>query len=921
MKRILPTRSDASGETPGEVETSPLVVSNSNRWSRIMLGFEGVEPDAWCELNFKLEWHPQESSRAVHDFAVVGVDFLTEDGSSIDFAYVPGLTRTQIDPHSWYVSGPEYSDQGGSVCTVSLGFFIPSPTRSLSVSIRSWRNSHPFTIRDQQLLQKLPPESAAEADRKELDWAKAVSAVRPLNARRTWLAFNAEPIWMSFAVLPATKLVIRGQIINEAPGQEGALARIVYRNARGEVLPSPYPETEEASSIGSFIGIPVHRQARRFTLDLAPPPQAASVDIGFQTRHDHASMELITPLEVSLDDDLMLEAISGDDLPDAETFLRHLLGRLNPEANETQPASVRLRELADLKSLASLSTFHDEIKALQRGAKPDFSEGSLTLAGFPAWPVPEQPQWTEDPFKSPAWRLEFQSLAWLPGLAGDERTDGVKQAIDLAVSWSRANPWGAPKDPISAHPRALAVRAETFLRLLSLSARSRKSAAAPEFLTLLAEAIRHAFALAQILGQNIFSHSPVHLHLACALLALARCLPRVPLAPYWTSLALTHVTDGFDRFLDENGVFTEQSFDTQLEIVSLGLILTHQLESRSDAQGLRDKLIDRLRKCLRNMVAVTAPSGSLPPFGDVPHSFHHASWLRRLLSRYGTNLLTDPDLARELSYPTGTKVFSSQHAGLVAARRYDHTTRWGYFSATLNGRHHEHGHHDCTSFVYSSGGAPWIIDPRGSHLHETGAARQYLVSSRAHNIALPDEREQLAGIGWIEAQEELEGASVFVVGSNVHGPTYTHRRIFLSLNSLDGIAVIDHFASQPRAIAFEGFLHFDTNIIAAIANTQMGVAYRKSDKLRIVPYTLLGQYNGMSIENGRNDRPSRIQGFVARPSGGLQPANAIRYRFSGHEAVCGGVVLALNSSSATILSQLLESDHVRNILARPSMRQ
>src|SRR3712207_8739979 len=42
-------------------------------------------------------------------------DFRTEDGSTIDFAYVPGLTRTQIDPHSHYIAGPDYYDCGSSL--------------------------------------------------------------------------------------------------------------------------------------------------------------------------------------------------------------------------------------------------------------------------------------------------------------------------------------------------------------------------------------------------------------------------------------------------------------------------------------------------------------------------------------------------------------------------------------------------------------------------------------------------------------------------------------------------------------------------------------------------------------------------------------------------------------------------------------
>jgi len=916
VRCLLPTRSDRADGESREADSTHYIVSNSNRWSRVTLNFEGVEPDAWCEFSFHLERHPQEENGTVHDFAVIGLDFLTEDGSSIDFAYVPGLTRTQIDPQSWYVSGPNCRDQAGKSCRISFGFFMPSPTRKLVVNIRSWRNSHPFTISDPKLLQGGISKSSDEAGAGGDEQANSINTLRILNARRNWRALRTEPTWFRFAVVPGRSLLVRGQIINESPASEGALARIVYQDAKGEELSPPYPEMAAAPSVGAFIDIPVHRQTRRFTLDLVPPAGATSLEIGFQTWNDRTGIELVTPLEVSLEDDLSLEAISGEGLPDAQTFLKQLLDRLGvtPSSRELTLSDDLMNELADPKALASPLSFHDKLGAVQHGRKVMISESGLALGSFPPWPLPDNLQWTEDPYQSLAWRLEFQSLAWLHDLVEGEVPKSLPRAIDLAVSWSRANPWGHPSDTISAHPRALSARAETLLFLLSLSVKAPPTISSQDILVVFAEAIRHAFALAQILGQNVFSHSTVHIHAACALLALARALPQVPLAPYWTSLALARLSDGFERLIDEDGASIEQSLHARLELISLGLILIRQLERMPEAQEFRGNLTERLRKGLRTLVAVTAPSGFLPPFGDAPHGFHHASWLRRLLSDYGTGLLSDPELATELSYPPGKKVLASTRAGLIVARDYERNARWNYFCASLRSRHHEHGHHDCTSFVYSTGGAPWIVDPRGSVLHETGAARRYLIASRAHNVALPDEREQLAGLGWIEAHEEPEGASVFKIGTNAYGPAYEHHRIFITLDSLDAIAVFDQFMAPLRPITFEGLLHFDTDIVAAIANTQLGVAYRKSEKLRIVPYTIKGNFSGMSIENGRHDRPGKIQGFVACPTGRLQPANVLRYRFSDQGTVCGGVLMAVNDQAARSLSRLLETETVRNLL-------
>jgi hypothetical protein len=916
---ILPIPADNGADGLSGVDSTQYIVSNNNRWSRITLNFEGLDNDNWCELSFQLDWNPQEENRAAFDFAAVGFDFLTEDGSSVDFAYVPGLTRSQIDPHSWYIGGPDHSGPAPSG-EISCTFFVPSPARKLAISVRSWRNSHPFTIRDPKLFQAARPASLQDVGSSEADRAHQSSALGSFNARRTWRTLTAEPVWYKYAVRPEHQLLVRGQIINENPSGEGALARIVYRNTRGEELPLPYPDIAVAPSIGAFIDIPVHRQARRFTLDLVPPPGAASIEIGFQTSRAEARMELVVPLEVSLGDELLLENISGDDLPDARTFLYQALAKLGLDLpfGGSKVNSAIFKQFVDPEALRSPFTFHHKLKSMQWGAHTTASTGELALNNFPSWRLPDAPKWMEDPFQSLAWRMEFQSLSWLVDLANEAEAGGLTRAIDLAVSWSRANPWGHAQDPISAHPLSLSARTEALLTLLSLSVRSQQSAAFERSFTLFSEVVRHAFALVQLVSQNVFAHSVVHIHAACALLSVARALPKFPLASYWSTVALPQIQEGFDRLIDHEGGFVEQSLHFRLEIISVGLILARMLGDMPETRAFRDDLIVRLRKGLRSVVSTTDPSGSLPPFGDTPQGYHHASWLRRLLSVYGTTLLSDQALAAALSYPTGKKVFSLPNAGLITARHYERNAHWSYFCTSLNGHHSEHGHSDCTSFVYSTGGASWIVDPKGSDFYEAGSARHYLVSARAHNLAIPDGREPTAGAAWIEAQEKLEGAHLFLIGTNVHGHDYDHHRIIVFLDNLHAIALFDHFTTQARPVSFEGFLHFDLKVTAAIASSRLGIGYRKDGRLQIIPHVLKGQFSGMSIDNGRSDRPTALQGFVAQPTGGLQPANVLRYRFSGHGTVCGGVLLATSERSAGALADLLKATAVKDLFQRLS---
>lgn len=57
------------------------------------------------------------------------------------------------------------------------------------------------------------------------------------------------------------------------------------------------------------------------------------------------------------------------------------------------------------------------------------------------------------------------------------------------------------------------------------------------------------------------------------------------------------------------------------------------------------------------------------------------------------------------------------------------------------------------------------------------------------------------------ARLALEGATALRLSTTVHGPDYAHTRLFLVLDDLSGMAVIDRFARAGRAIAFEGLLH------------------------------------------------------------------------------------------------------------------
>jgi arsenate reductase-like glutaredoxin family protein len=914
IRQILPTLRERGDEAlQEETGIQQFIVSNQNRWSRANLDFRNLSQDAWCELTFQISWHPEEKSRTAHDFAVIGIDFLTEDGSSIDFAYVPGLTRAQIDPHNCHIAGPDFyhaSSDYTNTAKVHCTFLIPAPAKHISVTFRSWRNSHPFTIIDPKLLQV----AQNVGDDAEADAQPAAAHLSASEPCRSWVRLKTEPTWRTFGVVSAKTLFVRGQLINQNASAEGALARVIFRNRNGEIVAAP-DDLPTSPLVGSYIDIAVNRQTRRFTLELTPPSQSVVVELGFQVWRDEAAISLVTPLETSLSDDLLLESILDGERSDAVGFAGEVFRRLQP-GSSSRPLiedATLIDSLVDHQTLAETPIIHDQLQVVQHGQSAALVGNHLTLGSFQAWPLPSTPDWTEDPYQSPAWRLEYQSLSWLLDLVRDQGESGLQKATNLAVSWSRSNPWGQPKDPLSAYPASAAIRTEVLLRLL-VAASSFKKRPAEKLHVLTVEVVQHGFALAEILSQNIFLHSIMQVRIACALLSISIGLRNFALSPYWRSVALAQLHNGFDHLLGPHGSSDEQSQYYRLELISIGLILSHNLKDQRETEDLRELLDARLRDSLKALVAVTDPAGMLAPFGDTPRDLHHASWLRRLISGYGRHLLSDRELAGELAYPLGSRLHTSEHAGLIAVRNYAQKPGWSYLCASINEQRHDNGHYDCTSFVYSVRGVRWVTDPGGSGLMEAGPVRQYLLSSRAHNVAIPNSREQTAGLGWIEETLSLDKAYAVRVGTNVHGPCYKHSRIFVSLDDMNAIAILDRFRSSQSTNGFEANLHFEDNIAVALANSEMSIAFHKRDRLRVIPHSIAGKFTGFKVQNGHAGRAGSMQGYLSNGTGGLKPANVLSYGFSGASEVYGGVILAVTEEGLKRLMNVIASQQVQSLL-------
>ncbi|TNC07572.1 hypothetical protein FF100_31875 [Methylobacterium terricola] len=881
---LLPVQARyAGGAGPGAREGEHAITAN-NRWSRVLLTFADLPAGTRCCLEGRLAWAPDEEGGQALDFALAGFDFLAADGSSLDVEQVPGLARTLLDPHSAWIAGPACQPAGSEflrTAPLRVAFGVPPQAHGLALTLRSWRNTAGFTVADLRL------RPGAMLDEREF--------------RRRRL--GPVPDLLRHALVPDLGLVVRGQIHAGRPREHAARVSLVYRDRDGAEIPPPYPGTvsvpgsDDRPGLGATINLPAQPQARRFTLDLEPPPGAASLDLGFCTWEEEGErlpvVELLGPPEVALEDRFRLESLCGDDLLDAPGFLARLSARLGrdpgaeaawiPDPGEAGAAALPLARARALRG-------EERPVAL----RPD---GGLVLrlAGGPDWPLPEDPGFRDDPFRatpsvSIPWRLAYQSLSWLPALA----EAAPARALGLAQAWSRANPWGQPADPLSLHPGALPARAEVWIGLLALPG---AGAAAP---LLTGEAVRHGFALAEIVGQNTFGRSLHQLQAAAALLAIARALPRLPLAGHWDGLARESLRDGLPALLPADGRLSESSLHRRLDLVTLGRALKDLLGEAAPGP----LVAARTEAALADLAGLLDPGGRLPPFGEVFPGIDDAGWIARL--RGGTGLVAQ----RPALQAAAAAASSSVSPDGLSARHETAGRGWAHFACTF-AETAPQGHADCTSYVYAANSTRWIVEAGGSEQAETGAVRHYLLSARAHNVAVPDGREPMAGRGRHRGSLALPGGIAHAVETDVHGPGLRHRRVFVLPNDLSGLAVIDRFTTADGgALAFRAFAHLAPESLVAIEGPRRAQARQAGRRLGLVPFAIAGRVAGLDAVIARSERPGTMQGFVVARPGALEPACTLRYAVSGRGTVCGGLLMAIDGPAEDSLARILARDEL-----------
>lgn len=353
-------------------------------------------------------------------------------------------------------------------------------------------------------------------------------------------------------------------------------------------------------------------------------------------------------------------------------------------------------------------------------------EGRLVMAPHPAWNLPADPTWQEDPFHDRNWCFQYHMLRWLDplrraGARGD--TEAAELWLRWVQDWAAKNPPSAPCSPWAWTDMSDGIRAQQ----LCLAA-PMVQAVRPGLMDWLESTIRvHGEHLADPRNMGNANHA---LHQQESLFVVGRVLG----------------DEGMWRLAAQRmSILLHEQYDAQ-GVNAEGAVAYHannfqwweRALERFDREGLaRPDGAERHLHAPEELAHATRPDGTFVTIGDTDRAT--AEPVGSPLTDYVTNngATGRPPQETVRIYDAGYVFARSGWGGEGRGGRSfaDET----FYSLRFGPSQSVHGHPDGGSLTYSASGVNWIVDP-GKYEYGSSPARRHVASRRAHSLVTVDER-------------------------------------------------------------------------------------------------------------------------------------------------------------------------------------
>jgi hypothetical protein len=533
----------------------------------------------------------------------------------------------------------------------------------------------------------------------------------------------------------------------------------------------------------------------------------------------------------------------------------------------------------DLMNVSTKPLWYNEIESNRIINNGQFV---LTWMNYPAWDMPSELMWDEDPFNNKSWLLYYHSLSWLFAYeyaynnTNDEtHLDSISDAMfDYVIASPKSN----PKNYMSWDDFTVALRTDNLLYFYNRYFKKIWDDSKREkFLSAMAE---HAAELRTLLDSNLFfahNHSMYH---ALSLYNYSFALPSESAAFDYSLRSKERMEELYEEMVDDSsGVSVEQSSNYHMGAIKLFSLSNELIYALSGTynQALKPKIEAMIDFAAHLMF----PNGGAPTMGD--SNYGDTGYLTRLNRSLEKKGLTSDYLTYVNSKGEEgdvlENVFASEESG-YAILRPEGVEDWQNQTVILfdaGKKRYSHGHDDALNFTLFTDGESLLIDAGGPFIYSR-QERDYYRSKYAHNSLIIDSQKYDDVDASLVEAECLE-TYCYTIGE-ISQRGLNHIRVLLSTRNSAPVTYVFDYVRSPMSHEFELLYHFPPDSEVIPGSTDDTIAYISGKKISVrtiasMPLTKQ-YYNGFGSAADENK-----QGWVS-PKYALEvPAPVISYNSNG----------------------------------------
>ena len=479
---------------------------------------------------------------------------------------------------------------------------------------------------------------------------------------------------------------------------------------------------------------------------------------------------------------------------------------------------------ASMPPAEALWTSHVNRYGTEAAAERWQADRAVQMLSYPAYQVPADPTWSEDPNSDLAWQTHYQSLTWLQAPArAYELTGDVTYRDDVRgylLDWIEDSSSGPAPSPRTWYDGAVGYRVDAIVQLWRPVLAD--ALAGADLHRVLGSLHRHGEALHRYLFEDRFrGHNHALFH-ALSLYNLAVSFPVLRDAAEWRRDARARISSLLPEMVAvDEGVSLEQAANYHFVAMRLFTNAHEYLTRHQD--GLTADELQTLRGMASFGARLLTPTGQLPAIGDTSYGVLDAE---RHISRLLALGIDSPEAEFVLSRGTDGVApppvsYFPRSGYLVARPAYAADGSWEndlQLIVDTQGKLKPHGHHDAMNVLLHAAGGPLLIDSGGPYAHGN-PFRQDLVGAHAHNTVVADGIVDERGSAFDVLFEDGEEMT-WLAGTVDLSPAARDRRVVILLKP-DVLVVVDLLSAVDGARhAYELLYHLPPSSLITVEDDE-----------------------------------------------------------------------------------------------------